>query len=207
MQHRPISIILAATAFTLTAPVALQAQYAPPSDQAPAYDQAAQYTYNQPSQSTGSYDPAQLDQMLASIALYPDQLLGQILMASTYPQEVQDAAAWLRDGDNTSLRGEALTAALEQQDWDPSVKSLVPFPAVIQMLASHADWMQQLGDAFLADQAAVMDSVQRLRHEAWNRGTLRSGSKQTVTLRRSEIVIAPASPSVVYVPSYNPTVV
>src|SRR5205085_11423679 len=111
MQHRPIRTIVAAAAFTLTAPVALQAQYAPRSDQAPAYDQVAQYTYNQPAQSMGSYDPAQLDQMLASIALYPDQLLGHILMASTYPQEVQDAAAWLQDRDNASLRGEALTAA------------------------------------------------------------------------------------------------
>ena len=209
MQHRPIRTVLAATALTFTAPVALQAQYAPPSYPAPAYGQPAQPApaYGQPAPLAQAYDPGQLDQMLAPIALYPDQLLGQILMASTYPQEVQDAATWLQDPTDASLRGEALTAALEQQDWDPSVKSLVPFPAVLQMLASHRDWMQQLGDAFLADQAAVMDSVQRLRHQAWNNGTLHSSPQQVVTMRGPDIVIEPANPNTVYVPTYNPTVV
>jgi Protein of unknown function (DUF3300) len=215
MQLRLIRTVLTA-ALTLSSPVALQAQYnyappppdnyaPPPGYQASPYDQTAPSAY-QPAQPAQAYDPARLDQMLAPIALYPDQLLGQILMASTYPAEIQEAAAWLQDPRNASWRGEALAQALAQQDWDPSVKSLMPFPDIIRMLASHPDWMQRLGDAFLADQAGVMDSVQRLRHEAWNNGTLRSTPQQVVAMRGPDIVIEPANPSLVYVPAYNPRV-
>ena len=208
MQHRIFRTALTAAALTLTSTVALHAQYAPPPPTGyappPSYPASPN---DQPAQPAQAYDPAQLDQMLASIALYPDQLLGQILMASTYPAEIDEAAAWLQDPRNARLRGDALAAALEQQDWDPSVKSLVAFPDVIQMLASHRDWTQQLGDAFLADQAGVMDSVQRLRHEAWNTGKLRSTPQQQVTMRGSDIVIESANPGVVYVPTYNPTAV
>ena len=100
-----------------------------------------------------AYLPQQLDQLLAPIALYPDPLLAQILMASTYPLEVVEAARWLQDRDNAALRGDQLDAALQQQNWDPSVKSLVPFPQILQMMNSKLDWTQSLGNAFLAQQA------------------------------------------------------
>jgi Protein of unknown function (DUF3300) len=198
MQHSLIRGIAAAVALTLTSPVALHAQYAPPP---PSPDQSAL-----PPQGAPIYDQAQLDQLLAPIALYPDQLLGQILIASTYPLEVVEAARWLQDPNNAALKGDALAAALEQRDWDPSVKSLVPFPAVIQMMNDRLEWTQKLGDAFLAQQAQVMDSVQRLRHEAANAGRLQSTPQQVVTAEGPDIVIQPTDPNVVYVPYYDPTV-
>ena len=212
MQHRLIRSFAAAAALTLTAPIALHAQYAPTppgetpyppqSDNAPAVDQP---DAQQPSAPV--YDQAQLDRLLAPIALYPDQLLGQILMASTYPLEVVEAARWLQNPNNAALRGPALAPALDQVDWDPSVKSLVAFPSVLQMLDSQLEWTKSLGDAFLAEQADVMDSVQRLRHEALNNGTLQSNSQLVVTAEGPDIMIQPADPSVVYVPYYNPSVV
>jgi hypothetical protein len=212
MQHNVIRAF-AAAALTLTAPVALHAQYAPPPP-------AGQYQYATPPTSqpvapqqvapqpgAAIYEPAQIDQLLAPIALYPDQLLGQILMASTYPLEVAEAGRWLQDPNNAALRGDALAATLDQVDWDPSVKSLVPFPSVVQMMNDQLEWTQKLGDAFLAQQADVMDSVQRLRWEAYNAGRLRSSPQQIVSIQGSEIVIQPANPSVVYVPYYDPSVV
>jgi Protein of unknown function (DUF3300) len=153
------------------------------------------------------YTSAQLDQLLAPVALYPDALLGQILMASTYPLEVVEAARWVQDPPNAALKGGALTSALETLDWDPSVKALVPFPSVLQMMNSRLDWMQKLGDAFLAQQPEVMDSVQRLRREAQRAGALTSTPQQTVTTDDGVIDIAPASPDVLYVPAYDPGIV
>jgi hypothetical protein len=153
------------------------------------------------------YAPQQLDQLLAPIALYPDPLLAQILMAATYPLEDVEAARWVQDPRNAALRGDQLDAALQQQDWDPSVKSLVPFPQILQMLNSKLDWTQALGNAFLAQQADVMDSVQRLRAEAAAAGTLRSTPQEAVTTEGQTIVILPANPQTVYVPYYNPAAV
>src|SRR5262249_23505374 len=148
MRHNLIRSF-AAAALTLTAPVALHAQYAPPpAGYAPPQGQAAPQQ-----QAAPVYDQGQLDQLLAPIALYPDQLLGQILMASTYPLEVVEAARWLQDPNNAALKGNALAQPLEQQDWDPSVKSLMPFPGVIQMMNDQLQWTQKLGDAFLAQQS------------------------------------------------------
>jgi hypothetical protein len=214
MQHSLIRAV-AAAALTLTAPVALHAQYAPPPPPPAAQYQLAPPPSTQaapqplPPQQPGAalFDPAQLDQLLAPIALYPDQLLGQILIASTYPLEVVEAARWLQDPSNAGLRGEALAAALDQQDWDPGVKSLVPFPSVIQMMNDQLQWTQRLGDGFLAQQADVMESVQRLRHEAWNNGRLQSTPQLTVTSDGPDIVIQPTDPNVVYVPYYDPSVV
>jgi hypothetical protein len=197
---------IAAAALTLTAPVALHAQYAPPpagASQYPAPDQPPP----PPQQAAPVYGAAQLDQLLAPIALYPDSLLGQILMASTYPLEVVEAARWAQDPNNAALRGDALAAALDQMDWDPSVKSLVPFPSVLQMMNAQLQWMQQLGDAFLAQQADVMQSVQRLRQEAVNNGSLQSTSQQVVSTDGPDILIEPANPDVVYVPYYDPSMV
>ena len=153
-----------------------------------------------------SWTPAQLDQLTAPIALYSDPLLGSILAASTYPLEVVQAARWLQDPANAALTGDALEAALEAQPWDPSVKSLVPIPAVLRLMDSNIDWTEQLGDAFLAQQGDVMDSVQRLRQRAAAQGALRSTPQQTVAADQNAITIEPVSPDVIYVPYYVPAV-
>jgi len=153
------------------------------------------------------FSPPELEQLVAPIALYPDQLLGQVLMAATYPIEVVQAARWTRDPANASLRGAALNSALAAIDWDPSVKSLVPFPQVLDTMDVHLDWMQKLGDAFLAQQAAVMDAVQHLRRRALADGRLRSAPQQVVVIEGDVIVIHAANPELVYVPYYDPYVV
>lgn len=151
----------------------------------------------------------QLEQILAPVALYPDPLLAQILMASTYPLEIVEAARWRKA--NPDPKDKALEDALQQQPWDPSVKSLTAFPQVLQMMNEKLSWTQQLGDAFLADQQGVMRSVQKLRKAAHDQGNLASSKEQNVVVEKEStqtiIKIEPADPQVVYVPSYNPTVV
>jgi hypothetical protein len=147
----------------------------------------------------------ELDQILAPIALYPDSLVAQILMASTYPLEVVQADRFAKQ--NASLKGEALTKALESQSWDPSVKSLVNFPQVLTMMSEKLDWTQKLGDAFLAQQKPVMDTIQSLRAKAQAAGNLKTTKEQTVIVEQKIIKIESASPQVIYVPTYNPTVV
>lgn len=154
-----------------------------------------------------NYSAEQLDALLAPIALYPDQLLTQILMASTYPDQIKAANSWVQQPANKSLTGDALDKALAPQDWDPSVKSLVPFPQVLDMMSTNADWTAQLAYAMEVQQNDVLDSVQRLRKQAQEAGQLKSTAQQTVSTEGSAIIIAPAQPNVVYVPSYNPTVV
>jgi hypothetical protein len=160
-------------------------------------------------QQTGAAAPAlkqeELDQVLAPIALHPDPLVAQILMASTYPLEVVQADRWTKQ--NASLKGDALTKALEAQNWDPSVKSLVNFPQVLTMMSEKIDWTQKLGDAFLADQKKVMDTIQSLRAKAQASGNLKTTKEQTVIVEEKIIKIEPANPQVIYVPTYNPTVV
>jgi hypothetical protein len=128
------------------------------------------------------FSPARLGQMLAPIALYPDDLLADVLAAATYPLDVVEAARWLQDPQNAALKDDKLFAALQQKSWDPSVKSLALFPRILRMLDTNLEWTEQLGEAYLADPAALMDAVQRLR-------------------RRIE---AP-SPEVVYVPICDPS--
>jgi hypothetical protein len=149
----------------------------------------------------------ELDQMLAPIALYPDELLVQVLMAATYPLEVVRATRWVQA--NPNLRGDQLAAALEQQDWDPSVKSLANFPSVLQMMNDRLEWTQKLGDAFLAQKDQVMDTVQMLRKKAQAQGSLSTSNEQRVIedSQTQTIIIEPAVPEVVYVPAYNPTIV
>ena len=178
----------------------------------------------------------ELDQLVAPIALYPDPLVAQILMASTYPLEVVQAARFVKE--NPKLTGDPLDQALKKQTWDDSVKSLTTFPQVLSMMDGKLDWTQKLGDAFLAQQKEVMDAVQRLRARAQAAGNLKSTAEQTVTVEPAAaaapappapppppvagqppqqvvvqqapptvITIAPANPQVVYVPTYNPTVV
>jgi hypothetical protein len=147
----------------------------------------------------------ELDQMLAPIALYPDSLLAQILMAATYPLEVVQADRWARA--NKNLPPEARNDALDRQSWDPSVKALVPFPDVLAMMSEKLDWTQRVGDAFLAQEADVMATIQNLRARAYAAGNLRSTDQQLVRREDTIIVIEPARPQVVYVPVYSPTVV
>ena len=152
-----------------------------------------------------AFKPEELEQILAPIALYPDSLLAQILMASTYPLEVVQAARWAEQ--NQQVKGEALTAALEKEPWDPSVKSLVNFPDVLAMMNEKVDWTQKLGDAFLAQQKDVMDTVQNLRRKAEDAGNLQTTQEQKVIVEKETIIIESVSTKVVYVPVYNPTVV
>jgi hypothetical protein len=171
---------------------------------APAYAQGGELVTGQPA---STFNVEQLDALLAPIALYPDSLLTQMLMASVYPVEIVQAARWLEDPANKDLTGDALVKALESQNWDPSVKSLVAFPQVLQMMNEQLDWTQQLGYAFAAQQADVMASIQRLRRQAQAAGTLASTPQQTVSAQGETVVIEPVNPQIVYVPSYNPTVV
>jgi hypothetical protein len=152
-----------------------------------------------------AFKPEELEQILAPIALYPDSLLAQILMASTYPLEVVQADRWAKQ--NQALKGDALTAALEKEASDASVKSLVNFPDVLAMMSEKIDWTQKLGDAFLAQQKDVMDTVQSLRRRAEEAGNLETTQEQKVIVQKETIIIESASPQVVYVPAYNPTVV
>ena len=150
--------------------------------------------------------PAELDQLLAPIALHPDPLLSEVLIASTYPLEVVQADRWAKS--NKALKGDALTAALAKQSWDESVKSLVQVPDMLAMMSEQLDWTQKLGDAVLAQQADVMDAIQRLRARARANGKLESTKEQTVTVKtegqKQYVVIEPASPSEIYVPYYEP---
>jgi Protein of unknown function (DUF3300) len=152
---------------------------------------------------------AELDQLVAPIALYPDALLAQVLMASTYPLEVVQADRFAKA--KASLKGDKLNAALAKEDWDDSVKSLVATPTVLAMMNDDLDWTEKLGDAVLAQQADVMDAIQRLRARAEDNGKLATTKEQTVTVTKEAdkevIVIEPASPETVYVPYYEPAVV
>ncbi len=153
------------------------------------------------------FSPEQLDQLLAPIALYPDQLLTQILTAATYPFEIVQADRWEQDPKNAGLHGDQLAVALEPQDWDPSVKSLVPFPQVLKMMDTQLDWTQKIGNAFLAQPNDVMDSVQRLRREAQSAGTLSTTPQEVISTQGQTVTIEPANPETVYVPCYNPGLV
>ena len=156
-------------------------------------------------QSAAKMSTQQLDSLTAPIALYPDALLAQVLMAATFPQDVQAAAAWSKA--NSKLQGDDAVKAVASQPWDPSVQSLVAFPQVLATMASKPDWVSQLGTAFLGQPNDVMDSVQRLRKQAQAAGNLKTSSQQKVVVEQSTIQIVPANPQVVYVPTYNPTVV
>ncbi len=150
--------------------------------------------------------PQQLDSLVAPIALYPDSLLSQVMVASTYPLEIVEADRWLQQ--NGNLQGTALIQAAQQQNWDPSIQSLVAFPDVIKRLDSDIRWTTDLGNAFLSQQAAVMDAVQRMRASAQASGKLTDTPQQRIVTEnqggQSAIEIEPTDPQVVYAPVYNP---
>jgi hypothetical protein len=147
----------------------------------------------------------ELAQLVAPIALYPDELVSQILMASTYPLEIVQADRWAQA--NKGLKGDALAKALEKENWDPSVKSLVNFPSVLAAMSQKLDLTTRLGDAVLSQQKDVMDTIQLLRKRAYDAGNLKTTKEQKVVVEKETIVIQPAQTQVVYVPTYSPTVV
>ncbi|EEZ5921248.1 TPA: DUF3300 domain-containing protein [Escherichia coli] len=184
-----------------------------------------------------AFSTAQIDQWVAPVALYPDALLSQVLMASTYPTNVAQAVQWSHD--NPLKQGDAAIQAVSDQPWDASVKSLVAFPQLMALMGENPQWVQNLGDAFLAQPQDVMDSVQRLRQLAQQTGSLKSSTEQKIITTTKKVVpvnqpanapvtqsntvstsspvvaepaptvitIEPANPDVVYIPNYNPNVV
>ncbi|MBT8371319.1 MAG: DUF3300 domain-containing protein, partial [Deltaproteobacteria bacterium] len=144
----------------------------------------------------------ELDQMLAPIALYPDSLISQILMASTYPLEIVQAQRWVQQ--NKTLTGDALDNSLRKKSWDPSVKSLCHFPDVLFAMSDNLDQTSKLGDAFLSQNDDVMVTIQRLRRKAEIQGNLMTTKEQQVIHEEDTIRIEPAARQVVYVPLYDP---
>ncbi len=154
---------------------------------------------------SGQYSKEQLTQMLAPIALYPDALLSQMLMAATYPLEIVEADRWAKQ--NPSLKGDQLDSALKDKSWDVSVKSMTHFPDILAQMSKNLEQTQRLGDAFLAQQGQVMDTIQELRNKAYAQGNLKTTKEQKVIVEQQYITVAPADPQVIYVPAYNPAVV
>jgi hypothetical protein len=147
----------------------------------------------------------ELEQLVAPFALYPDELIGEILTASTYPTEVVEASRWMQQ--YPGLEGQALADAVDQQPWDPSVKALTEFPAVLDSMNENLSWTSTLGDAYVNQAQDVMSAVQALRKRAQASGTLKSTSQQSVTIEDDTIVIEPANADLVYVPAYDPWLV
>jgi hypothetical protein len=166
-------------------------------------------THNAYAQNTALPGPDQLDQLLAPIALYPDALVAQICAASTDPQQILDVNTWVKQ--NSALSGQARTDAAQAQKFDPAFIALINFPQVLDMMAQNIDNYATIGQAFSANQASVMDSIQRLRQQAYAAGALESNQYQTVQVQdqagAQAITVVPANPQVVYVPVYNPQVV
>jgi len=152
------------------------------------------------------FSAEQLEQIAAPIALYPDALVMQILMGSTYPLEIVEADRWVKA--NTSLSGKALEEALKQRDWDPAVKALCGFPTVLASMNENLDWTRDLGDAVLAQKPELLDAVQRMRGKAYEAGNLKTSEQQVVTQQPDKIIVIESkSPEVIYVPTYSPVVV
>ena len=189
-----------------------QGQYPPPQGQYPQqYPAQGQQPY--PPQQTAyppppQLAPQQLDQLVGPIALYSDPLLAQVLTASTFYNEIPDAANWANQ--HAYIHGPALAAAIQADNlpWDPSVVALLPFPSVLNYMATNMGWTQELGNAVLTQRGDVMDAVQHQRQEAYSYGYLRSNPYQRVVLDGpGEIQVVPVNPDVYYVPVYNPYVV
>ena len=196
---------LIALVLLMANPVAVSAQTA---DNPPAPSSSAQPTSQQPP-SAELLKPEQLEALVAPIALYPDELLANVLAASTYPLEVVQADRWLKERKN--LKGDALKKEVEKQSWDNSVKALASTADVIAMMSDKVDWTKNLGDAVLAQQPDVMDAIQRLRSKAYDNKKLVTTKQQKVSVQTQEnkqaIVIEPADPNTMYVPYYDPAAV
>jgi Protein of unknown function (DUF3300) len=202
----------AATVFAQQPPPPPYPQQPPPYPQQPAPypQQPAPYPQQPPPSSSYPpppyFPPQQLDSLVSRIALYPDPLLSQVLAAATFSDQIPAAAGWADQ--HHYLTGDALAAAIQADrlPWDPSVQALLPFPAVLEMMASDPGWTRQLGDAFLSNQGAVMDAVQRERQKAYSYGYLRT-NPQIVVTPGPYITIMPVNPAFLYVPIYDPLIV
>ena len=197
--------ILITLALLMAIPVAVSAQTA---DKPPAPSSAAQ-PVSPPPPSAELLKPEQLEALVAPIALYPDELLANVLAASTYPLEVVQSDRWLKERKN--LKGDALKKEVDKQSWDDSVKALASAPDVISMMSDKVDWTKSLGDAVLAQQPDVMDAIQRLRSKAYDNKKLVTTKQQKVSVQTQEskqvIVIESANPNTIYVPYYEPAAV
>lgn len=147
----------------------------------------------------------QIDQLVAPIALFPDALLSQVLMAASYPLEIVEADRWAQA--NSNLSEYDRIEQLSGKTWDPSVTSLTAFPDVLRQMSANLDWTKDLGEAFIADSSAVMNAVQRMRAHAQSAGNLQSGAQQTVKAEDGVVTIVPSNPQVIFVPQYSPTAV
>jgi len=210
-HNRASRIVAAATMIAFAISGTSSAQAPAPAAPAPngATSQAAAPGSTQPQDEQKTFSAAELEQLVAPIALYPDELFVQVLMGSTYPLQIVQAERWLKA--NPGLKDKALEDALQKQTWDPAVKSLTAFPQVLTMMSEKLDWTQKLGDAFLAQKQEVMATAQALRGKAVAQGSLKDTKEQKVITEKTEtttiIKIEPSDPQVVYVPTYNPTVV
>src|SRR6266849_3800983 len=186
-----LSLFLSCCLLLVTAPGGLAAQA----------DQSAA----QPSVQAAQQTPAQLQQLVAPIALYPDALVAQILAAATYPDQIVEADRWMQQ--HTDLKGEQLGQEVDKQPWDPSVKALAEFPSVLANMDKNLSWTSSLGDAYVNQQQEAMNAVQVMRERAEKAGNLNSTSQEKVRNQGKTIVIEPAEPEVVYVPEYDPWLV
>ena len=159
----------------------------------------------QPPSPVTQQTPEQLQQLAAPIALYPDALVAQVLTASTYPTEVVEADRWLQQ--HADLKGPSLAQAVDPQPWDPSIKALTQFPAVLANMDKNLSWTSSLGDAYVNQPQDVLNAVQIMRQRAQQAGNLQSNAQQTVTTQGQTITVQPANPDVVYVPAYDPWLV
>src|SRR5712672_3142077 len=194
---------LIALALMMAMPVAVSAQTAdkPPAPQAQPASQTPP--------SAELLKPEQLEALVAPIALYPDELLANVLAASTYPLEVVQSDRWLKE--RKSLKGDALKKEVDKQSWDDSIKALASTSEVLAMMSDKLEWTKNLGDAFLAQQPDVMDAIQRLRAKAYENKKLATTKQQKVSVKTQEsrqvVVIESADPNTIYVPYYDPAVV
>lgn len=174
-----------------------------------AMQQQPQANSGSPASQDANLSNEQLDSLVAPVALYPDPLLAQTLVACTYPLEIVQLQQWLHQ--NKGLKDKALAEAVKKQDWDPSVQAMATFPDLVKQLAESIRWTDELGNAFLAQQSDVMNAVQRMRAKAVAKGALKSNEQQIVETKvveeKTVVVVEPARTEVVYVPSYDPVAV
>jgi hypothetical protein len=207
MVHKVLlALPLAAALAVQSVSFADQAPPAPSEQAASATAATAPASATSASATPAASKQTELDQLLAPIALYPDSLIAQMLMASTYPLEVVEAARWVQA--NPKVKDKALEDAMQKQSWDPSVKAMTAVPEALKQMNENLAWTQKLGDAFLADQKAVMDTIQSLRAKAVAAGNLKSSPEQKVTKEEQDgktiYIIESTKTEVVYVPIYNP---
>ena len=188
---------LAGGAFSATVLPSFAFSQAPPAVAAPGAP---------PTPAAFGYSNPQLEAVLAPIALYPDVLLSQVLMASAYPAQILEATRWVQQQPQRRIHGDDLARASETRNWDPSVKSLLPFPALLSQLSSNRRWLEQLGYAAANQQPDVLDAVQRLRQRAVAAGSLQTTDQCVVRTEDRVVMIDPTASGLVYMPSYNPTI-